>query len=119
MYRFYHNVLTEWGILKQRAPHLTFKGENRMHINSRRRYFGKFATIAAAFTGAPILLAQQARTGGTPAEDRSRRSNHIHNGIYYFSGTGSNDGYPKEDHVFVTDPFEKHVVRTMDALKKS
>ena len=35
------------------------------------------------------------------------------------SGTGSNDGYPKDDHVLVTDPFEKHVTRTMDALKKS
>jgi len=42
-----------------------------------------------------------------------------HNGIYYFSGTGSNDGYPKDDHVLVTDPFERHVTRTMDALKKS
>src|ERR1700727_921827 len=41
------------------------------------------------------------------------------NGIYYFAGTGSNDGYPKDDHVLVTDPFEKHVTRTMDALKKS
>ena len=48
-----------------------------------------------------------------------RRNNHIHNGIYYFSGTGSNDGYPRDDHVLVTDPFEKHVTRTMDALKKS
>ncbi|HKO18044.1 MAG TPA: RidA family protein [Acidobacteriaceae bacterium] len=41
------------------------------------------------------------------------------NGIYYFSGTGSNDGYSREDHVLVTDPFEKHVTRTMDALKRS
>ena len=44
---------------------------------------------------------------------------HTVNGIYYISGTGSNDGYAKEDHVFVTDPFEKHVTRTMEALKKS
>ena len=36
-----------------------------------------------------------------------------------FFGTSSNDGYPKDDHVLVTDPFEKHVTRTMDALKKS
>ena len=41
------------------------------------------------------------------------------NGIYYFSGTGANDGYSKDDHVLVTDPFEKHVTRTMDALKRS
>ena len=90
-----------------------------MQINSRRRYFNRFATMAAAFTGAPIFFGQQVPSGGAPAEDRPRRSSHTHNGIYYFSGTGSNDGYPKEDHVFVTDPFEKHVVRTMDALKKS
>jgi len=76
----------------------------------------------AAITGAPILFAQQPPTAAarpnTPAGDQPRRSSHTHNGIYYFSGTGSNDGYPREDHVLVTDPFEKHVVRTMDALKK-
>jgi enamine deaminase RidA (YjgF/YER057c/UK114 family) len=101
----------------------TSKGEIVMQINSRRRYFNKFATIVAAVTGAPMLFAQQARPGGeastSPAGDRARRNNHTQNGIYYFSGTGSNDGYPKDDHIFVTDPFEKHVVRTMDALKKS
>ena len=94
-----------------------------MQINTRRRYLNKFATMIAAVTGAPILFAQQPPSGGAPstnpAGDRSRRSNHIQNGIYYFSGTGSNDGYPKDDHILVTDPFEKHVVRTMDALKKS
>lgn len=92
-------------------------------INNRRRYFNRFAAIVAAVTGAPMLLAQQTAPGSAPstgpAGDRPRRSNHIHNGIYYFSGTGSNDGYPKDDHVLVTDPFEKHVTRTMDALKKS
>jgi enamine deaminase RidA (YjgF/YER057c/UK114 family) len=70
-----------------------------------------------------MLFAKQSapRTtpGASPAGDSSRRSNHISSGIYYFSGTGSNDGYPKDDHVLVTDPFEKHVTRTMDALKKS
>jgi enamine deaminase RidA (YjgF/YER057c/UK114 family) len=94
-----------------------------MKINTRRWYFNKFATMLAAVTGAPILLAQQPPSGGapstSPAGDRSRRSNHTQNGIYYFSGTGSNDGYPKDDHILVTDPFEKHVTRTMDALKKS
>jgi len=93
-----------------------------MKINTRRRYFNKFATMMAAVTGAPILFAQQPPAGAAappaPAGGRPRAS-HTHNGIYYFSGTGSNDGYPREDHVLVTDPFEKHVTRTMDALKKS
>ena len=99
-----------------------------MEISSRRTFFGKIAAMSAAFAGAPKLFAQQPSAApapeaqpGTPGGDRPRRSggNHTHNGIYYFSGTGSNDGYPKEDHVLVTDPFEKHVTRTMDALKKS
>jgi enamine deaminase RidA (YjgF/YER057c/UK114 family) len=94
-----------------------------MAINTRRGYFNRLATIMAAVTGAPLLFAQQSAPGGqpssSPAGNPPRRSNHTNNGIYYFSGTGSNDGYPKEDHVLVTDPFEKHVVRTMDALKKS
>ena len=88
-----------------------------MNINTRRRYFNKFATMMAAVTGAPILFAQQPPAGGAPsagpAAGQPRRANHTHNGIYYFSGTGSNDGYPREDHVLVTDPFEKHVTRTM------
>lgn len=92
-----------------------------METNTRRSFFSRMAAMAAVLTGAPRLLAQQA--GGTvtpPTGDRPRRGgNHIRDGIYYFSGTGSNDGYPKEDHVLVTDPFEKHVTRTMDALKKS
>ena len=108
-----------------------------MAINTRRNFFGKIAAIAALVTGAPKLFSRQAAQqqgatagaptpggapGGAPGGDTLRRSgndNHTHDGIYYFSGTGSNDGYPKEDHVLVTDPFEKHVTRTMDALKKS
>jgi enamine deaminase RidA (YjgF/YER057c/UK114 family) len=101
--------------------------ENSMLANSRRRYFNKLATTMAAVTGARVLFAQQPpQAGGTPpgappagpAGNRPR-SNHTHNGIYYFSGTGSNDGYSRDDHILVTDPFEKHVTRTMDALKKS
>jgi enamine deaminase RidA (YjgF/YER057c/UK114 family) len=98
-------------------------------VNSRRSFFGKIAGMMAVIAGTPKLLAQQAppagasTPGGEPGGDRPRRAggggNHTHNGIYYFSGTGSNDGYPKDDHVLVTDPFEKHVTRTMDALKKS
>ena len=100
-----------------------------MAINTRRNFFGRIAAMAAVVTGAAKLLAQQAPPAGAPATgnataggDAPRRpsgSNHVHDGIYYFSGTGSNDGYPKEDHVLVTDPFEKHVTRTMDALKRS
>ena len=102
-----------------------------MEINTRRSFFGKIATLAAVVAGGSKLFAQQAppSSAATPdgvvggsGGDRPRRAggaNHIHDGIYYFSGTGSNDGYPKDDHVLVTDPFEKHVTRTMDALKKS
>ena len=101
-----------------------------MTDNTRRNFFGKIAALAAVVSGAPKLFAQQvapaapAQSGGptgVPGVDLPRRGggNHVHNGIYYFSGTGSNDGYGKEDHVLVTDPFEKHVTRTMDALKKS
>jgi enamine deaminase RidA (YjgF/YER057c/UK114 family) len=101
--------------------------ENCMEIRTRRSFFGKIAAMAAAAVSTPQLFAQQGppSAGSAPAGsggDGQRRpggSNHTHNGIYYFSGTGSNDGYPKDDHVLVTDPFEKHVTRTMDALKKS
>jgi enamine deaminase RidA (YjgF/YER057c/UK114 family) len=94
-----------------------------MQIDSRRNFFGRFAAMVAFVTRVPKLLAQQSAPGAAPAlgggMPRRPDSNHTHNGIYYFSGTGANDGYPKEDHVLVTDPFEKHVTRTMDALKKS
>jgi enamine deaminase RidA (YjgF/YER057c/UK114 family) len=106
------------------------KRRDLMTINTRRNFFGRIAALATLAAGAPKLFAQQSPAssapastpGGTPSDkDAPRRSgeHHILDGIYYFSGTGSNDGYPKEDHVLVTDPFEKHVTRTMDALKKS
>ena len=94
-----------------------------MAIKTGRRYITKLAGGLTALTAVSRIFGQQAPSGATSSNgsegDRPRRSSHIHNGIYYFSGTGSNDGYPKDDHVLVTDPFEKHVVRTMDALKKS
>lgn len=94
-----------------------------MEIDTRRSFFGKIAALAAGVTGATKLMAQQAPPASAPAPAETARrtggSNHVHEGIYYFSGTGANDGYPKEDHVVVTDAFEKHVTRTMDALKKS
>jgi enamine deaminase RidA (YjgF/YER057c/UK114 family) len=103
-----------------------------MELNTRRNFFATITAMAGLITGARKLFAQHApvagasTTGGAsvggPSGDTPRRPgivNHTYNGIYYFSGTGSNDGYSKDDHVLVTDPFEKHVTRTMDALKKS
>jgi enamine deaminase RidA (YjgF/YER057c/UK114 family) len=104
-----------------------------MERDTRRSFFGRTVTVMAALAAsAPKLFAQQGPPGGAaassnttqggPAGETARRfggGNHTYDGIYYFSGTGANDGYPKEDHVHVTDPFEKHVTRTMEALKKS
>jgi enamine deaminase RidA (YjgF/YER057c/UK114 family) len=97
-----------------------------MGINTRRKFFSKLAALAAFVTGAKLFAQQAGTSASTPQpnadKDTPRRSggeHHVYEGIYYFSGTGANDGYPKEDHVLVTDPFEKHVTRTMDALKKS
>lgn len=106
-----------------------------MGIITRRNLFGRMAAISALVTGASKFFAQQvpsapAPTTSTPGSTAAVRSgrdtsrppggeHHVHDGIYYISGTGSNDGYPKEDHVLVTDPFEKHATRTMDALKRS
>jgi len=100
-----------------------------MGNDTRRSFFGRIAALAAYLGAGPKLFAQQAAPPAPPAcsapqsapgGDAARRgSSHTHNGIYYFSGTGANDSYPKEDHVVVTDPFEKHVARTMDALKRN
>jgi enamine deaminase RidA (YjgF/YER057c/UK114 family) len=93
-----------------------------MEPNTRRSFFAKITAMAALVTGVQKLFAQQTPAASAPGAEKPHRpggGNHTHEGIYYFSGTGSNDGYPKEDHVLVTDPFEKHVTRTMDALKRS
>ena len=100
-----------------------------MRSDTRRSFFGRIATLTVFLGGVPKLFAQQMspRTPApgsgpqnAPAGDPPRRgSSHTHNGIYYFSGTGANDGYPKEDHILVTDPFERHVTRTLDALKRN
>jgi enamine deaminase RidA (YjgF/YER057c/UK114 family) len=94
-----------------------------MDSNTRRNFFSKITAIAALLPGYK-MFAQQAPAGTSPASAkdapaRTGGEHHTLDGIYYFSGTGANDGYPKEDHVLVTDPFEKHVTRTMDALKRS
>ena len=106
-----------------------------MELSARRSFFSKLAALAGLLTGARELFAQQSSSAGASSPngaaasasgqgqsgDASPRPHNTHtrDGVYYFSGTGANDGYPKEDHVMVTDPFEKHVTRTMDALKKS
>lgn len=96
-----------------------------MNIDTRRTFFGKIAAMAALLPGLK-LFAGQAPAGDTSSPSASKDAprhtggeHHTVNGIHYISGTGANDGYPKEDHVLVTDPFEKHVTRTMEALKKS
>ena len=100
-----------------------------MRKETRRNFFGKIAAMTTLMAGGRKLFAQQASSGSPPAQagvataapggEPPRRASHIRDGIYYISGTGANDGYSKEDHVVVTDPFEKHVTRTMDALKRS
>ena len=94
-------------------------------MKTRRNFLSRVAAMAAFLTGTK-LFAHQVSTTGTSApnpgiDGRRPVSGEYHtvNGIYYISGTGSNDGYAKEDHVLVTDPFEKHVTRTLEALKKS
>lgn len=100
-----------------------------MGIDTRRRFFGKVAAMAAFVTETKLFAhgAAGADSSGLAAGQNAEKEaprrpsgeHHVNEGIYYFSGTGANDGYPKEDHVLVTDPFEKHVTRTMDALKRS
>lgn len=88
--------------------------EQAMPTNSTRRGFlGTMAAVTAFGVTAPALSAEPS----APAAPQS--NNHVHDGIFYFYGTGANDGYPATDHVGVSDPFEKHVQRTMEALKKS
>jgi enamine deaminase RidA (YjgF/YER057c/UK114 family) len=98
-----------------------------MGNNTRRNFFSKISAMAALVTSTRLFARQTpvANPGvpaPAPSTDAARRAggpHHIQDGIYYISGTGANDGYPKDDHVLVTDPFEKHVTRTMEALKKS
>jgi enamine deaminase RidA (YjgF/YER057c/UK114 family) len=90
-----------------------------MQINTPRRYFTKIAMMFATASGAPGLLAQTPAPGKSATGDQARPNVRTQDGIYYFPGIGSNSGYPREDHVLVTDPFEKHVTRTMEGLKRS
>ena len=91
-----------------------------MQIKILRRHFNKIATILAAASSLPVLFAQRPAESATgDAGNRPPRASHIHDGIYYFPGIGSNSGSAREDRIAVTDPFDKHVTRTMDALKRS
>ena len=92
-----------------------------MQIPNRRRYFKNVATIFTAVAGIRTLSGQNTTDGpsATGPRNRAGSSRRIHDGIYYFPGIGSNSGYSREDRVSVTDPFEKHVVRAMDSLKRS
>ena len=83
-----------------------------MEMNTRRGFLGGVAAMAAAVAGVPKLFAQPVPVPGK----RHAPNAHVDGDVYYFYGTGSNDGY--SDHITITDPFEKHVTRTMDALKK-
>lgn len=86
-----------------------------MENRSRRSFFSTMATVAAATATAPALYGQSPQHVASP----NSADPHVHNGIFYFFGTGANDGYPAGDQVTVSDPFEKHVTRTMEALKKT
>jgi hypothetical protein len=97
--------------------------EDSMQANSRRSYFKKFAASVAAVTGARVLFAQQppqttAHHQLALLEIGLAATTHTMASITSL-GTGSHDGYSRDDHVLVTDSFEKHVTHTMDALKKS
>ena len=88
-----------------------------MRITFPRR---RFNTLAMTFTSLvpPLALAAQNQSKA-PATTGTGATEHVHNGVYYFSGIGANSGYPREDQVVVTDPFEKHATRAMEGVKKS
>ena len=93
-----------------------------MQIANRRRLFNQVGAMLAGVAGFRTLFGQTTPAGGSKASGARNSpgaNNHVHAGIYYFPGIGANSGYPREDHVLVTDPFEKHVTRAMDSLKKS
>ena len=92
-----------------------------MQTNHRRRYFNKAAAMLLSIGGVRTVLGQTAAQPGSAATGGrgAGSNNRVHDGIYYFPGIGSNSGAARGDRISVTDPFEKHVTRTMDALKKS
>src|SRR5437667_12440584 len=99
-----------------------------MGSDTRRSFVGRIAALTTLLSAVPKLFAQQTAPGtlaagasqNIPTGDAPPRgSSHTHDGIYYVSGTGANDGYPKDDHVLLTDPCETDGRRTMDAPDRS
>jgi enamine deaminase RidA (YjgF/YER057c/UK114 family) len=94
-----------------------------MQTNLRRRYFNKVAALLAGIGGVRTVLGQttpQAGSAATGGRSAGSSNSHVHDGVYYFPGIGSNSGAGRGgERILVTDPFEKHVTRTMDALKKN
>lgn len=83
-----------------------------MRNNFSRRRFAIAAAVPSL--GASMAFGQgQTKAGGT------RGSDHVVNGVYYFSGMGANSSYPKDDQVTIADPFEKHAERAMEGVKRS
>src|SRR5438876_7145081 len=77
-----------------------------MGSDTRRSFVGRIAALTTFLSAVPKLFAQQTAPGtpaagasqNIPTGDAPRRgSSHTHNGIYYVSGTGANDGYPKDE----------------------
>ena len=93
-----------------------------MEVNTRRRYFNRFATVVAALQKhqsfslgslRPVAHRQPAPQGiGLAAAATHTTESIISPALVLMTAI------PKTDHILVTDPFEKHVSRTMDALKK-
>src|SRR5262245_29031557 len=90
--------------------------ERKMQSKTPRRFFNKVAMMAAAASGAPALLAQTPAQGKAGTEGGRGPGARIQDGIYYFPGIGANSGGGGGERVTVTDPFEKHATRAMDAL---
>ena len=67
----------------------TVRRRNSVETNTRRNFLGKITAMAALLTGAPTP-GSASMTGGDPP--RRPGGNRTLNGIYYFSGTGANDG---------------------------
>jgi len=88
-----------------------------MRITLSRRWFNRIAMTLTSL-GGPLALAAQNQSKARPATGGGA-SDHLQNGVYYFSGMGANSGFPKDDQVVVTDPFEKHAARAMEGVKKS
>jgi enamine deaminase RidA (YjgF/YER057c/UK114 family) len=87
-----------------------------MRITFPRRRFNSMAMTFTALTPAALAAQNQSKSGSVTG---SGSTEHVINGVYYFSGIGANSGRSREDQVVVTDPFEKHATRAMEGVKRS